>query len=56
MELVFLRHAPAADKEKWRKKGRPDSERPLTGAGRRAAKDSARGLRKLLRRIPGQRR
>ena len=48
MELIFLRHAPARDKEKWAAKGRPDSERPLTRAGREVARESARGLRRLL--------
>ncbi|MBI3287904.1 MAG: histidine phosphatase family protein [Elusimicrobia bacterium] len=44
MELIFLRHAPAGDKESWARTGEPDAERPLTPDGRRRARDVARGL------------
>lgn len=48
MEIVFLRHAPAGEREDWAGTGRPDSERPLTPDGRKRARESARGLAKLI--------
>lgn len=44
MEIVFLRHAPASEKEDWARTGRPDSERPLTMDGRKRAREAAKGL------------
>jgi phosphohistidine phosphatase len=40
-ELLFLRHAQAADRESW---DRPDDERPLTEKGRRQAERLGRLL------------
>ena len=39
-----MRHGPAGDREKWRRTGRPDAERPLTKDGRRRAREAAAGL------------
>lgn len=44
MEIIFLRHAPAGEKEDWARTGRPDSERPLTMDGRKRAREAAKGL------------
>lgn len=48
MEIIFLRHAPAGEREDWAKTGRPDSERPLTPEGRKRARETARGLAAFL--------
>ena len=48
MEIVFLRHAPAGEKEDWARSGRPDSERPLTMDGRKRAREAAKGLAAFL--------
>jgi phosphohistidine phosphatase len=48
MEIIFLRHAPAGEKEEWARTGRPDSERPLTPDGRKRARESAKGLAALV--------
>ena len=44
MELVFLRHGAAADREDW--KG-DDADRPLTADGADRTKDVVRGLKAL---------
>lgn len=44
MEIIFLRHAPAGEREDWAKTGRPDSDRPLTADGRKRAREAAKGL------------
>lgn len=44
MEIIFLRHAPAGEKEDWARTGRPDAERPLTADGRKRAREAAKGL------------
>lgn len=44
MEIIFLRHGPAGEREDWAKTGRPDSERPLTPEGRKRAREAAKGL------------
>jgi phosphohistidine phosphatase len=47
--LVLVRHAQAGDPEGFRREtGRPDSERPLTGEGRKRNEAAAGGLRRLL--------
>lgn len=48
MEIIFLRHAPAAEREDWARTGRPDSERPLTMDGRKRAREASRGLSRLV--------
>jgi phosphohistidine phosphatase len=48
MEIIFLRHAPAGEREDWAKTGRPDSERPLTMDGRKRAREAAKGLARLI--------
>jgi len=48
MEIVFLRHGPAGEKEDWARTGRPDSERPLTTDGRKRARDAAKGLASFI--------
>lgn len=49
MEIIFLRHAPAGEREDWARAGRPDSERPLTPEGIKRAKESARGLVRMTK-------
>ena len=44
MELVFLRHGLAVDKEEWKGK---DEDRPLTAEGVDKTKEVVRGLRAL---------
>lgn len=48
MEIIFLRHAPAGEREAWARTGRPDSERPLTLDGRRRAREAAKGLARVI--------
>lgn len=48
MEIIFLRHAPAGEREDWAKTGRPDAERPLTPEGRKRAREAAKGLARLI--------
>lgn len=48
MEIVFLRHAPAAGRKDWARTGRPDSRRPLTRDGRGVARAVAKGLAALI--------
>jgi phosphohistidine phosphatase len=48
MEIIFLRHAPAGEREDWAKTGRPDAERPLTPDGRKRAREAAKGLARLI--------
>jgi len=48
VEIIFLRHAPAAEREDWARTGRPDSERPLTMDGRKRAREAAKGLARLI--------
>lgn len=48
MEIIFLRHAPAGEREDWALTGRPDSERPLTADGRKRAREAAKGLARLV--------
>jgi phosphohistidine phosphatase len=48
MEIIFLRHAPAAEREVWARTGRADSERPLTPDGRKRAREAAKGLARFI--------
>jgi phosphohistidine phosphatase len=48
MNLLVIRHGVAGDREAWAAKGRPDSERPLTGEGGRKMRSAARGLREVV--------
>lgn len=48
MEIIFLRHAPAGEREDWARTGRPDAERPLTADGRKRAREAAKGLARLV--------
>lgn len=48
MEALFIRHAPAGDREKFTAKGGDDAQRPLTPAGRWKMKKAARGLAKVV--------
>jgi phosphohistidine phosphatase len=45
MELYFLRHAIAADREDWT--GRDDAARPLTPEGSKRMEKAARGMKRL---------
>ena len=44
MDLLIIRHAAAEDREEFARKGRPDSERPLTKRGVERMQMAARGL------------
>lgn len=44
MDLLLIRHAPAEDRERFAREGRPDEERPLTSEGRKRMARNARGL------------
>lgn len=48
MKLLLIRHALAADREEFARKGADDDERPLTGKGRRRMQSIVRGLRGFL--------
>lgn len=48
MEIIFLRHGPAGDREDWAATGRPDAERPLTADGRKRAREAAKGLARFI--------
>jgi phosphohistidine phosphatase len=48
MEIIFLRHGPAGEREDWARTGRPDSERPLTMDGRKRSREAAKGLARLI--------
>lgn len=48
MEIIFLRHAPAGERETWARTGRPDAERPLTTDGRKRAREAAKGLASFI--------
>lgn len=54
MKLLLIRHGLAADREEFArsKKGADDSERPLTGKGRRRMQAAAHGLAALLDETP----
>ncbi len=46
-----MRHGPAGDRERWRRAGRPDAERPLTPRGSKKAREAAAGLRRAFGRL-----
>ncbi len=48
MKLVVVRHAIAGDRVAFAETGQPDSERPLTDAGRKKMRANARGLRAVV--------
>jgi phosphohistidine phosphatase len=48
MELLVIRHAIAEDRDEFAESGKSDDERPLTDAGRRKMKKTARGLREVV--------
>jgi phosphohistidine phosphatase len=56
MKLLLIRHGLAADREEFArsKNGADDSERPLTGKGRRRMQAAAHGLSALLDETPWQ--
>jgi phosphohistidine phosphatase len=56
MKLLLIHHGLAADREELArsKKGADDSERPLTGKGRRRMQAAAHGLSALLDETPWQ--
>jgi len=47
MYLIVIRHAIAVEREEHAGAGRPDSDRPLTDAGRRRMRKNARGLQRI---------
>jgi len=51
MNLLIIRHAVAADREKFAATGQPDHLRPITDRGRSRMRRGARGLRRTVRRI-----
>jgi len=48
MQLLIIRHGIAEDAEAFAAKGKDDSLRPLTKAGKRKMKEAAAGLRELV--------
>lgn len=48
MQLILIRHAPAADRVEWATRGRPDEDRPLTEEGVAKMRRALRGLRRVL--------
>lgn len=48
MELLFVRHGRAQDREVFARTGEPDERRPLTPDGCKRMKEAARGLRRVL--------
>jgi phosphohistidine phosphatase len=49
MRLLVIRHGLAGEREDWAaRSGKPDSERPMTGEGRRRMRRGARGLRRIV--------
>ena len=51
MKLLIVRHGPAGDRERWRRAGRPDAERPLTERGREKTRAAAQGLSRAYGRL-----
>lgn len=51
MRLLIVRHAKAEERELHAATGAPDTERPLTEAGRKSARRIGRALKELLPRI-----
>jgi phosphohistidine phosphatase len=49
MQLLVIRHAIAHDKKEFAATGEPDSERPLTGRGRREMRKVAAGIRRQVK-------
>lgn len=48
MDLLVIRHAPAEDRERFARSGRPDDARPLTDRGRMKMARAAGGLAAVL--------
>ena len=48
MNLLVVRHAPAEEREVWKKERKDDFLRPLTADGRRKMREAARGLSRLV--------
>jgi phosphohistidine phosphatase len=48
MQLLFVRHAIAEEREDFARTGKDDAQRPLTDEGRKKMKLGARGLRQLV--------
>lgn len=48
MQLLLVRHAIAMEREEFEPTGLPDSERPLTAAGRVKMAEACRGLRREI--------
>src|SRR5947207_33831 len=48
MKVILIRHAIAEDKLAFARSGKPDSDRPLTSAGKEKMKRAAKGLRNLV--------
>ncbi|MBI4575721.1 MAG: phosphohistidine phosphatase SixA [Planctomycetes bacterium] len=51
MQVLIVRHAPAANSTEWSRKGKADELRPLTGEGRDRMRRIARGLARLTTRL-----
>lgn len=51
MELLLFRHGPAGDRDKWKARGLPDAERPLTALGKEKTEKSAAGLTAVMPRL-----
>lgn len=51
MKVILIRHAIAEEQEEFAKTGEPDANRPLSNAGRKKMKRTARGLSSLVDQI-----
>lgn len=48
MQLLFIRHGVAADRQEFAQTGADDDQRPLSGRGRRRTRQAAEGLARLV--------
>jgi phosphohistidine phosphatase len=48
MKVLVVRHATAADKDEFARKGKSDDLRPLTPTGKREMREVARGIRDMV--------
>src|SRR2546425_10414645 len=53
MQLLVVRHGIAVERDEWAREHSDDTDRPLTGEGKKKMKEWAKGLRALLPRLDG---
>jgi len=51
MKVLIVRHAKAEDRDAFAAQGKPDTQRPLTEAGRKQARKAGEALKEMLPRI-----